>query len=46
MFVKEDKNNKLLPSHIKKIVDVVNNKKEVENFSKVISFEEIQKKWL
>ncbi|WP_322913005.1 type I restriction-modification system subunit M [Mycoplasmopsis felis] len=43
LFVKEDKNNKLLPSHIKKIVDVVNNKKEVENFSKVISFEEIQK---
>ncbi len=42
-FVKVGKNNKLRASDIKKIVDVVTQRKSVEKFSKVVSRDEIRK---
>ena len=41
-FVKEGKNNKLRASDIKKIADVVINRKNVEKFSRVVSRDEIR----
>lgn len=42
-FIKEGKNNKLRASDIKKIVDVVTRRESVENFSRVVSRDEIRK---
>lgn len=41
-FVKEGKNNKLRASDIKRIVDVVNKRASVENFSRLVSKDEIR----
>ncbi len=41
-FVKEGKNNKLRASDIKKIVDVVVDRKDIEKYSKKVSREEIR----
>ena len=41
-FVKEGKNNKLQASDIKKIVDVVVDRKDIEKYSKKVSREEIR----
>ncbi|MBP3468625.1 MAG: type I restriction-modification system subunit M [Lachnospiraceae bacterium] len=41
-FVKEGKNNKLRASDIKRIVDVVVERKTVDNFSRVVTKEEIR----
>ncbi|WFQ90510.1 type I restriction-modification system subunit M [Mycoplasma feriruminatoris] len=42
LYIKEGKNNKFSKSQIKKIADTVNNRQEVENFSKIVKFEEIK----
>ncbi len=42
-FIKEGKNNKLRASDIKKIVDTVISRQNIEKFSRLISKEEIQK---
>lgn len=41
-FVKDGKNNKLRASDIKKIVDVVANRENIDKFSKVVTREEIR----
>ncbi|MCE6057306.1 Putative type I restriction enzyme MpnORFDP M protein [Mycoplasmopsis agalactiae] len=41
LYVKEGKNNKFSKSHIKKIADVVNNRIEIENFSRRVLLDEI-----
>lgn len=41
-FTKEGKNNKLRSSDIKKIVDVVTNREDVDKFSRVVSKDEIR----
>lgn len=41
-FIKVGKNNKLQASHIRKIVDTVIQRKDVDKFAKVVSLEEIQ----
>ncbi|BAP39320.1 type I restriction-modification system subunit M [Metamycoplasma canadense] len=42
LYVKDGKDNKLEARHIRKIIDVVNNRKEIKNFSRIVSFEEIK----
>ncbi|TQC53944.1 type I restriction-modification system subunit M [Mycoplasmopsis mucosicanis] len=42
LFVKGVKKNRLEAMHIKKIADVVNNRLEIEGFSRIVSFEEIK----
>lgn len=42
-FVKEGKNNKLRASDIKKIADIVINRQGIDNYSKVVTKEEIRK---
>lgn len=42
-YIKAGKNNKLQASDIKKIVDTVNGRKNIEKYSKVVSKEEIRK---
>ena len=41
-FVKESKNNKLRESDIKRIVDAVKNREDIEKFAKVVSRDEIR----
>ncbi|MCE6061824.1 type I restriction-modification system subunit M [Mycoplasmopsis agalactiae] len=41
LYVKGDKKNKFSKSHVKKIADVVNNRIEIENFSRRVSLDEI-----
>lgn len=41
-FIKEGKNNKLSASNIKKIVDTVINRIDVEKYSKIVTLEEIR----
>lgn len=42
-FVKVTKNNKLTEENIAKIADVVKNRRDIEYFSRVVPFEEIEK---
>ncbi|UZK64207.1 type I restriction-modification system subunit M [Mycoplasma mycoides subsp. capri] len=42
LYIKEGKNNKFSQSQIKKIADVVNNRIEVEKFSRIVKFDEIK----
>ncbi|TDV24145.1 type I restriction enzyme M protein [Mycoplasmopsis mustelae] len=42
LFVKGNKKNQLKEAHIKRIADTVNQYKEIEGFSKIVSFEEIE----
>ncbi|MXR07465.1 type I restriction-modification system subunit M [Mesomycoplasma hyorhinis] len=42
LYKQEGKKNKFLASHIKKIVDVVNARKEIPGFSKIVNFSEIK----
>ncbi|SYV89671.1 Probable type I restriction enzyme BthVORF4518P M protein, partial [Metamycoplasma alkalescens] len=42
LYIKDGKNNKFSHSHIKKISDIVNNKIEVSNLSRLVSYEEIK----
>ncbi|WP_051521823.1 type I restriction-modification system subunit M [Mycoplasma leonicaptivi] len=42
LFIKDGKQNRLEASHIKRIVDAVNNKTEINGFSKIVSLDEIR----
>ncbi|SYV96261.1 Probable type I restriction enzyme BthVORF4518P M protein, partial [Mycoplasma putrefaciens] len=42
LYIKDGKNNKFSKSQIKKIADIVNNRSQVENFSRIIKLEEIR----
>ncbi|MDQ0567874.1 type I restriction-modification system subunit M [Mycoplasma yeatsii] len=42
LYIKEGKNNKFSQSQIKKIADVVNNRIEVEKFSRIVQYDEIK----
>ncbi|WFQ95502.1 type I restriction-modification system subunit M [Mycoplasma feriruminatoris] len=42
LYIKDGKNNKFTKSHVKKISDVVNNRLEVANFSRIVSLQEIE----
>ncbi|QKT05428.1 type I restriction-modification system subunit M [Mycoplasma sp. OR1901] len=42
LYAKFDSHNKFNVSHIKKIVHAVNNKSEINNFSRVVSYKEIK----
>ncbi|WP_337902416.1 type I restriction-modification system subunit M [Mesomycoplasma ovipneumoniae] len=42
MYIKDGKNNRFNKSHIKKIADIINERRETE-ISKIISFDEIEK---
>ncbi|WP_029608415.1 type I restriction-modification system subunit M [Mycoplasma simbae] len=42
MYIKDGKNNKLDYKHVKKIVDTVNYRLEIDKFSRIVSFEEIE----
>lgn len=42
LYIKDGKDNKLEARHIRKIVDVINSRKEVDNFSRIVSLEEIK----
>ncbi|BAW18121.1 Type I restriction modification system N6-adenine DNA methyltransferase (M) subunit HsdM [Mycoplasmopsis bovigenitalium] len=42
LYVKDGKDNKLEAKHIRKIVDTVNNRREIKNFSRIVSLEEIE----